>query len=216
MGSIILLVLIILLAVIVAHAAVLAWAIGIGWILTQFLPFTLFEGSLLGLISAAMVIFGIYRLFSSGAPSPFSDYDDDDDIFDILDEYDSIPESRFYKNEADKTWEAWTRHEIANGVYQEMQEEPSTFGSMGERQLQELAIRLADIGIATLKKKAKNRSLKVTIANLRSQMNRMKQRPYDDDILEVAVEAINDELEYEETIDVIRDKLWNEPCDMFD
>jgi len=70
--------------------------------------------------------------------------------------------------------------------------------------------------VAVLKTKAKNRTLRVTVANLRSRMKKINQRPYDHDILELAAEAINDELEYEETIDVIRGKLWKDSCDMFD
>ncbi|HEY85253.1 MAG TPA: hypothetical protein G4N96_09110 [Chloroflexi bacterium] len=217
MGAFLLLLLIILVAVLVVQAIVLAWAIGVGWFLTLFLPFSLFEGSLLGLISAGMVAFALQRILSSEI-SPFSDYadDDDDDLFDILDDHEVIPENRFYKDKASKTWEAWVKHEIANGIYEEMQDSDVSFASMGKQQLQELAIRLADIGVAVLKTKAKNRTLRVTVANLRSRMKKINQRPYDHDILELAAEAINDELEYEETIDVIRGKLWKDSCDMFD
>ncbi|HHJ07505.1 MAG TPA: hypothetical protein ENK24_08385 [Anaerolineae bacterium] len=218
MGAFLLLFLIILVIVLVVQAIVLAWAIGVGWLLTLFLPFSLFEGALLGIISAGMVAFALQRILSSEI-SPFSDYDDDDDegeLFDVLDSYEVIPENRFYKDKTGKTWEAWVKHEIANGIYEEMQDSDITFASMGKQQLQELAIRLADIGIAVLKTKAKNRTLRVTVANLRNRMKKINQRPYDDDILELAAEAINDELEYEETIDVIRGKLWRQPCDMFD
>jgi len=216
MSAFLLLFLIILAAVLVIQAIALGWAIGIGWLLTLFLPFSLFEGTLLGLISVGMVAFALQRIFSSEI-SPFSDYDDDeDDLVDVLDGYEVIPENRFYKDKGGKTWEAWVKHEIANGIYEEMQDSDITFASMGKQQLQELAIRLADIGIAVLKTKAKNRTLRVTVANLRNRMKKINQRPYDDDILELAAEAINDELEYEETIDVVRGKLWQQPCDMFD
>lgn len=216
MGAFLLLFLIILVIALVMQAVVLAWGIGVGWLLTLFLPLSLFEGALLGLISAGMVAFALQRILSSEI-SPFSDYDDDDDeLFDILDGYEVIPESRFYKDKGGKTWEAWVKHEIANGIYEEMQGSDVSFGSMGKQQLQELAIRLADIGVAVLKTKAKNRTLRVTISNLRSQMKKINQRPYDNDILELAVEAINDELEYEETIDVVRGKMWKQSCDMFD
>ncbi len=216
MGAFLLLLLIVLMAVLVAQVVALAWALGIGWLLTLFLPFSLFEGTLLGLISVGMVAFALQRILSSEI-SPFSDYEDEDgELFDILNGYEVIPENRFYKDKASRTWEAWVKHEIANGIYEEMQDSDVSFASMGKQQLQELAIRLADIGIAVLKTKAKNRTLRVTVANLRSRMKKINQRPYDNDILELAVEAINDELEYEETIDVVRGKLWNQPCDMFD
>jgi hypothetical protein len=45
----------------------------------------------------------------------------------------------------------------------------------------------------------------------------MGQQPYDDDILDTAVSAINDELisSPEELREVIRGKLWDKPADVF-
>ena len=47
--------LLVLLIVVVSLALVLGIAIGIGWVLTLILPFTLFEGSLLGIIASIIV-----------------------------------------------------------------------------------------------------------------------------------------------------------------
>ncbi len=48
-------------------------------------------------------------------------------------------------------------------------------------------------------------------------MTKSGQRPYDDDILSLAVDSIGASLDYyyEDFIEVIRGKLWNETTDMF-
>ena len=48
-------------------------------------------------------------------------------------------------------------------------------------------------------------------------MKKSGQRPYDDDILILAVDSIGTSVDYyhEDFIDVIRDKLWNKATDMF-
>ena len=48
---------IILLVILVSIALVLAWSIGLGWLLSHLVPFSLFEGSLLAM--AASVIVGV-------------------------------------------------------------------------------------------------------------------------------------------------------------
>jgi len=83
MGAFSLLFLIILVIALIIQAVVLAWGLGVGWLLTLFLPLSFFEGTLLGLISAGMVAFALQRILSSEI-SPFSDYDDDDEFFDVL------------------------------------------------------------------------------------------------------------------------------------
>jgi hypothetical protein len=211
--------LLVLLLVCISLALVLGFAIGIGWLLTLFLPFNLFEASLLGLI-ASVIVGTFWYNFLQFAPVGLrqgEDYDEDEYGYD--EGYEQIPPSRFYKTEADKTWEAWFRFQIANGVYVEFQEAEQPVAPMGEKQLQELAIRLADMTIALLKSKSpRAKQLKLTVAALKQQMNKMGQRPYDDNILELAAMAINEELDfhYEDIIMVIRSKLWNKPYDMYD
>lgn len=212
------LLLLILAVVIISLVLVLGFAIGIGWLLTLFLPFNLFEASLLGLI-ASVIVGTFWYNFLQSVPVGLKqgEYDYDEDEYDYDEDYEQIPASRFYKTEADKTWEAWFRFQIANGIYVEFQDSEQPVAPMGEKQLQELAIRLADMTISLLKSKSpRAKQLKITVAALKRQMNKMGQRPYDDDILELAAIAINDELDfhYEDVMMVIRSKMWNKPYDM--
>ncbi len=214
--------LLILIVVLISLALVLGVALGVGWLLRLILPsFSLFEASLLGIIASAVVGFFWYNFINSipevrlGQDEDYDEeaYDYDEDI------YEMIPASRFYKTNADKTWEAWFRYQIANGIYVEFQDSPQPVAPMGEKQLQELAIRLADVAISLLKgKTARTKRLKVSVATLKRQMTKIGQRPYDDDIVQLAVEAINEEVDYhyEDITTVIRAKLWSEPCEMFD
>jgi hypothetical protein len=214
------LLLLILAVVIISLVLVLGFAVGIGWLLTLFLPFSLFEASLLGLIASVIVGTFWYNFLQSvpiGLRQGEYDYDEDEDEDDG--EYNQIPASRFYKTEADKTWEAWFRFQIANSIYIEFQDAEQPVAPMGEKQLQELAIRLADITISLLKSKSpRAKQLKVSVPALKRQMNQMGQRPYDDDILELAAEAINQELDYhyEDIIMVIRSKMWHKLYDTYD
>ena len=214
------LLLLILAVVIISLALVLGFAVGIGWLLTLFLPFSLFEASLLGLIASVIVGTFWYNFLQAvpiGLKQGEYDYDEDEDEDD--EEYDQIPTSRFYKTEADKTWEAWFRFQIANSIYIEFQDAEQPVAPMGEKQLQELAIRLADITIFLLKSKSpRAKQLEISVPALKRQMNQMGQRPYDDDILELAAEAINEELDYhyEDIIVVIRSKMWHKLYDTYD
>jgi hypothetical protein len=53
---------------------------------------------------------------------------------------------------------------------------------------------------------------KISMASLKKQMNKMGQKPYDDDILRAAVSATNYLLEEnEQLITIIRLRLWDEP-----
>lgn len=208
--------LLILIIVAISLTIVLGFAIGVGWLLTFILPFTLFEASLLGLIASVIVGTFWYNILDSTSEFNFGKYDDDEEEDD---EYNYIPVTRFYKSKAEKTWEAWIFFQIANSIYVEFQDSPHPVAPIGDKQLQELAIRLADLTIPLLKaKSARTKQLKVTITALKKQMTQVGQRPYDDDILKLAVTAINDDLDYnyEEIINVIRAKLWDRPCGRFD
>jgi hypothetical protein len=213
-------VLIILGLAILLLALVLGIAIGLGWLLTLFLPFTLFEGTLLVMAASAIigtVGYNLVRVLSDFIPrlSNF-EYEDEEDEEDEY--YNEIPTSRFFKTRAEQTWETWFRHEIANDIYVEFQAAPKRIAPMGDRQLQELAIRLADTAVAILKaKSSRTKRLEITKAALERQMAKSGQRPYDDDILSLAVDAIGASLDYyyEDFIAVIQGRLWNELTDMF-
>ncbi len=202
---------------------VLAVTIGIGWILTFIFPvFTLFQGSILGMFAVMVVLMIWYNLLTAMVPFRQNGYDEngtyeDDGNESNNDEYDEIPTTRFYKAKDDQTWGAWFRYQIANGIYMEFQDSPRPVAQMGQRQIQELAIRLADMALELCKRKPTHtRTFKITMSALKQEMSRIGQRPYDDDILKLAVEAINDELSYEDVQDIIRTKRWEELSNMFE
>jgi hypothetical protein len=204
--------LLILLIIVASMALVLGFAIGIGWLMTLFLPFDLFQASLLTLVAAVIAVAFWRNLLVSLLPFgdlDESEFDEDEDDND----YDQIPASRFYIKEKEKTWEQWLRYHLANSIYIEFQDSPQPVAPMGNKQLQELAIRLADMTITLLKRKSSRTTrLNVNMATLKREMNKMGQRPYDDDILRLATIAINDELDYhhEDILSIIRSRLWGQ------
>jgi hypothetical protein len=207
----ILMVILIIVLIVISFALVFGIALGLGWVLTRFLPFSLFEATLLSMI-AALVTWTIWRnILSSVQDSGFEEEETEPDL-------NEIPLSRFCKTDADRTWENLFRYEIANTVYEDFLDSPGRTGQMNERQLQELSIRLTDAAIAALKTKSpRTKRLRVSTGMLKHEMTKMGQQPYDDDILDTAVSAINDELiaSQEELREVIRRKSWDEPADIF-
>jgi len=196
---------------VISFALVMGITLGVGWVLTRFLPFSLFEATLLGMI-ATFVTLNIWRNVLGSAPN-FGRTEEEPEP-----DFDEIPLSRFCRTDADKTWENWFRYAIANTVYEGFLDSPGRPGQMNDRQLQELSIRLTDAAIAALKTKSpRTRRLRVTSGMLKHEITKMGQQPYDDDILDTAVSAINDELisSQEELREVIRDKSWDEPVDIF-
>ncbi|MBN1218501.1 MAG: hypothetical protein JXM69_06225 [Anaerolineae bacterium] len=204
--------LLILLIVVASMALVLGFAIGIGWLMTLFLPFDLFQASLLALVAVVIAVAFWRNLLVSLLPFgdlDESEFDEDEDEND----YDQIPASRFYKKEKEKTWEQWLRYHLANSIYIEFQDSPQPVAPMGNKQLQELAIRLADMTVALLKRKSiRTTRLNINMTTLKREMSKMGQRPYDDDILRLATIAINDELDYhrEDILSIIRSRLWGQ------
>jgi len=211
-------IIVILILVLASMALVLGFAISIGWLITLFLPFSLFEASLLALIASVVVGSSWYYLLGSmlGLRGEMLD----EDYYETYDDdFDQIPPDRFYQSGNDKTWEAWLRYHLANSIYLEFQESPQPVAPMGKKQIQELAIRLADMSVDILKtKSARAKRLNISAATLKKQMSKIGQRPYDDDILGLAAIAINTEVSYhyEELMRVIRTKLWKHPYDGFE
>jgi hypothetical protein len=205
-------IILIIILLVISFALVFGVALGVGWILTLFLPFSLFEATLLGMI-AALVIWTIWRNIL-GSVEDFG-FDEEETEEPDLDE---IPMSRFCRTDADRTWENWFRYVIANTVYEDFLDSPGRIARMNEMQLQELSIRLTDAAIAALKRKSpRTKRLRVTKGMLKHEMTKIGQQPYDDDILDTAVSAIEIELisSQEELREVIRGKLWDEPVDVF-
>ncbi len=211
----------IILVLVISLALLLGIALGIGWLLTQVLPFTLFEGAVLGMFATAIIgsfLLNIIRGLASD-DSPLLNPDnwlDEDDEDEEDDEHERIPSARFYKNASQKTWEAKLRYEIANDIYADFQDAPYAVSSMGTKQTQELAIRLADIALAILKRKtSRARQLAISKAQLKQQMDKMGQRHYAEDIMSLALTPINDNVDYfyDELLMIIREGLWEASAD---
>jgi hypothetical protein len=215
----IIIVVLVIVVTLIGLALVLGISMGLGWLLTLFLPFTLFEASLLAMGACVIVgalWYNVIRSLSDFAPDLYPHTPDKDEEYS---EYDEIPASQFYKTKSGKTWEAWFRYQIANDIYMEFQDAPNRVAPMGQKQLQALAIRLSELAISMLKAKtARTKKLRVTKNALRQQMVKIGQQPYDDDILSLALAGINENVDfyYEDLIEVIRDKAWDKPTDMFE
>ena len=106
-------ILLIVLVVIISLALFIGLSLGIGWLLTLFLPFSLFEATLLGMLAAVVTGLVWYRIFRSLAVSEFLTDEDES-------EPDEIPESRFWESPADRTWKNWFRYVLANSVYEDL------------------------------------------------------------------------------------------------
>ena len=210
-----LLLILIIIVLVISFALVFGVALAVGWILTLFLPFSLFEATLLGTITAidtGVIWYNILRL--AGAFNFYEEYEEEEAEPDL----DEIPMSRFCGTDADRTWENWFRYILANTTYEDLLDSPGWIGQMNEEYLQELSIRLTDTAIAALKRKSpRTKQLRVTKGVLKHEMTKMGQQPYDDDILDTAVSAINAELIsfQAELRKVIREKSWEEPADVF-
>ena len=191
-------------------------SIALGHVLMRFFPFSLFEATILSFVFAAVAVYLVVRIVAAIAP-PFhstelteADSEDEDTIRD----YTLIPTSRFYSTNRERTWEAWLRADLANDIYVAFQDEPRAVSNLNQSQAQELVIRLSDLAIAILKRKSSgSRRLAITVSALRRELRKSGQQAYDDDILLLALEAINMNFDfhYPILIDLIRRKSWNEP-----
>jgi hypothetical protein len=95
---------IILLLLLVSIALVLAWSIGLGWLLSHLLPFSLFEGSLLAMAASVIVGYIASRVWE-GVDLPWVEPETPLEQPVYLPSY-AIPYTRFYPTETDKTWKA--------------------------------------------------------------------------------------------------------------
>ena len=215
-----LVILIALIAFFVVVAVTLGLGIGVGWLLTLFLPFTLFEGSVLGVMAVSIAGAVVWRFFRS-APS-FSDDDLDlmDNDFD-LDDLDDLPvdiihPSRFVEDDEDRTWENWFHYLFANDIYRDLMMFDEHVAHMNDMQKQELAIRLSDVIVTILRAKPPStKRLRISQEQVKRKMIKMGLRPYDDDILDLALDAIDDNLDIfqEQIIGIIRARSWDQPSD---
>lgn len=199
-------VLLTVIAVIISLALVLGIFLFLGWLLTLFLPFSLFEGALLSMI--ACLVTGslwqtLWRFRTSGE-------EDENDI-----EEDEIPGSRFWSTPAERTWENWFRYIIANSVYEDLTDSPHWEEVMGEADLQSLCIGLADASLEILKAKSPRATrMRVSKGSLKHEMVKMGHPAYQDGILNPSVAAVNVALMPVEGLlkQIVREQSWDEPA----
>ena len=200
------------LLVVISLALILAISLGIGWLLTLLLPFSLFEGTLLGMIAAVASGALWYAIFRAALLDQEEEQEEENGY-----EAPEIPGSRFWRRPAQRTWENWFRYVLANSIYEDLATSPRWASSMGERQQQELSIRLADAALAALRARASYaRRLRVSREMLRQRMEQAGQEPDDVELLDLAVAAVNLELGHlePELRRVAREQLWDAPAEV--
>ena len=183
------------------------WSIGLGWLLARLLPvLTLFEASLLIMLATIAVAYLGSRVMAM--PVPGAELAEELEDLDIS----PIPAERFYEGEAGKTGEAVLRYRLANSIYLDLEDEPDVSRMMRRDQLEELAIRLTDIAVGMLKRRGKQSGrIGLTVSALAKEMEKKGQKPYDADIMQVAVDSINEQLFFDlDLIEIVREKRWNE------
>ncbi len=208
--SVLFMILVFLLIGTLAIGLLVFWSAGLSWLLIKLLPFSLFEGALLVLLGTLFVLYVAFKILAE-LPQTNSEMLPPPAI--SLPELDSIPDDRFWQSDEEKTNEAWFRYAIANELYEDLREMELDM-TLGKAQQKELAIRLTDIVVALLKVRnyRKNaRRVAITLPQLKEQMGKMGQRPYDDDIMETAVATVNIRLSYDEDlVDIVVNKTWKE------
>jgi hypothetical protein len=194
---------------------ILALSLGIGWVLTLFTPLALFEGSLLAIIAVTTALVFWILVMRTKPPAYYPE--DEEGEWEDEEEWDTdeIPESRFWTDLSGRTWENWFRFLLANSIYEDLQTDPEGFEAGKEGQ--ELAIRLAEVALALLKKKSpRTRNWQLTAGDLKRELDEAGQRAYEDDLLVVAAIAVNFEVGYlvSQLRRVIREDSWDEPAEL--
>lgn len=208
--SFLLLLLVIFVVGLLCLAVILGWSVGVGWLLIKVTPFTLFEATLLVMIASIVIGYGAIKVLTTNVTAPSSS-----SYFPpaLEDEQAPIPTQRFYKSEAQKTNEAWFRYEMANAIYWDFDDDDDINTSMSDTEMKELAIRLSEVLAGALKSQKPKRGgrLRVTVTQLKKQMDKMGQRPYDDDIMLTAVTSINEMFDYDESLaEIAQEQTWDE------
>lgn len=193
---------------VVLIALILLWSLGLGWLLSVLLPLDLFEGGLLAMLASMGAVYAISVFMKTGPPL------DEDDLED--DELDPVPEERFFKTPAEKTWARWIAFMAANTIYYELEDAPIA-DTIEKPQQQELAARLAEISVDVLKARSPNSSrTRVSIADLKKQMDSAGLKAYDDDTLAAGAAGFNDDMAHPLLHRVMQGKLWDKPLGAFE
>ncbi len=192
--------------VIISLAVVLGIFLFFGWLLTLFLPFSLFEGALLSMI-ACLVTGSLWQTLLRFRASG----EEDENDF----EAEEVPGSRFWSTPAERTWENWFRYIIANSVYEDLLDSPHWVEVMSEEHLQDLCIGLADAALEILKAKSPRATrLRVSKGSLKHEMVKIGHPSYQEGILNPAVAAVNAVLMPMEGLlrQIVREQSWDEPA----
>lgn len=213
---VLLLVLLILLIFLAGFTFTGSVALLFGGLLKTFLPFTLFEATILSTLFMAVTVYWFGRILMAIAPpdlwkQPVTEQLEGEEERN----YQTIAKSRFYQQAEERTWEAWLRAELANDIYVEFQDAPDSVNNLNDPQAQEMAIRLADAAINILKRRTNRaRRLAVTLADFQRELQRIGQRAYNDEMLHLVLSATNMNLHYYANIlkNVIYNRRWNEPA----
>lgn len=191
-------------------ALLIAWSLGLGWVLWQLVPvLSLFEAGLLVMLATCALLYAASRL---ALPLPESAAETYNDAWE--EEY-PLPLLRFLEEGTAVTQETIFRHQLANAIYMNLLTNPDSPQMMNNTQLEALAMRLVEVMVAILKRKPQNTPrVSVSIAAMKKEMDKMGQRPYDDDILQIAVGAANVEFAFDDELaDIVREKRWSEAYD---
>lgn len=193
---------------------VLSLSLGLGWVLTRVVPVSLAEGAGLVLLAGLLLFFLLHGFLSSifQATGEASEETVEEEI-----ELRAIPPTRIAPTPGERTWENWLRYRLAQSIYEAFQLEPRTIGNMRDAEQQELAIRLADAGVALLKRRTPQGRLNITKGQLERYFREIGQQPYDAEILALASSMMTAEASlYEETIrHILRQQLWTRVSDAF-
>jgi hypothetical protein len=191
-------------------AVILSLSIGIGYILSLILPFSLFEGSLLSIIA---VISGgaLWYMITRSVFTPTSELTPEGVGFQ------EIPPDRFWQTPEERTWQNWLQYVLANSIYEIVEEVWAEPADMDELEAQELSIELAEAALGIIKRRAAQaRTLRMTRAMLRRELAKEGHPFYDDELLDLAADAVNLPLmSMEEKLrEIAREQRWDEKADV--
>jgi hypothetical protein len=212
--------LIYLVLILITLVLVLGLALGVGWLLTLFLPFRLWEGTVLAMMAGVLlwvVWSAIFRAIGTTTGVAEEDEEDENVLWPSPYPPVRIVPPPFVGRGPEPTWETWFMHSLADRVRERFRESPDRAGGKDDRQLQELALRSAAAAVRILKAKStQTRHLHVTKGALKREISRGGYPLVEEPVLDLAVTAINEGVDASssELSRVIRDRAWIEPADL--